>query len=132
MINIGVLLVGIVFLTVGIIMLTKQLKSKKHNTATASATVVAYEEQVSHDADTGRSVSYFPVMRYWAGGIWQEKRSDVGRGRKLYEIGQVLDVLYDPEHPENFIIAGDKSTAIVSVVIIIVGLGVCVLSLFAI
>jgi len=129
--NIGVLVVGIIFFAVGVLLLVRQLKSRRNNIASATAEVIGYDTKVSHNSDGADNVVYFPIMRFWASGQWCEARSDTGRGRQKYALGAQVDILYDPQHPQSFTIVGDKTAMVMSVICTLLGVGVCVLSFFA-
>ncbi len=130
-INTPVLLIGLAFLAAGILLIVKQLKSMKNNTASVMAKVSGYHTEMRHDSDGRNTVVYYPVMRYYASGKWYEKKSSVGRGSQKYGIGERVELLYDPQRPEEFIIAGDKAMLILGIIAALLGIGVCVLSFFA-
>jgi len=129
-INPGVLLVGLAFFAAGIAMLVKQLRKRNNNTASVMAEVWGYHVEVRNRSD-GRETVYYPVFRYYANGKWYENRGDVGRGRETYSRGEKLEIRYDPQNPDSFLIAGENTALILSVVAILLGVGVMVLSLFA-
>lgn len=130
-VHFGLLLVGIAFLAACGLLLVKQLKSRRTNTASVPAEVTDYEVQTHVDSEGVTSVSYFPIMRYCVSGQWYEKKSDVGRGRKKYAVGERVEVRYDPKHPENFIIAGDNLALIAAAIGICLGIGITILAFFA-
>jgi len=74
---------------------------------------------------------YYPVLRYYAAGQWYEQRGDIGRGRQPYDIGERVEILYDPQKPESFYIVGDRASLVMSVICLLLGAGVMILSFFA-
>jgi len=129
--NLPVLLIGIFFFAIGVLLLVKEIKKKKNSTSAALAEVASYFTSVSSDEDGGETYSYFPVMRYYIAGKCYEQKSDTGSGKKKYEIGQKVNILYNPDNPNEFMIEGDKNTFIAAVIGIILGLGAIILSFFA-
>lgn len=128
-INYAVLGIGLVFFIVCSVLLFKQLKSKKTNTESVTATVVGYHTEISHDTESGAdNIAYFPIMRYCVNGKWYEKKSDVGRGKEKYIVGEHVELLYDPQNPENYIIAGDNLAIIVAVAGMAAGIALCILA----
>lgn len=72
----------------------------------------------------GRSSRFYPVVEYIADGKDYVKESGLSTGLKnKYKVGEPLDVKYNPEKPEEFIVtaAADIGCGIVS---LLFGLGV--------
>jgi len=128
-INIGLLLVGLIFGATGVAIIVKYLKGKIHNTALVTAKVSHYDVEERHTS-RGRSITYYAVLRYYADGDWHENRNMYGSGTQKYEVGEEVDILYDPDHPDSFIIVGDNGMLFGGIACFLIGAGVCLLAIF--
>ena len=127
--KIFVILFGILAIGVGIFLLVSGNNKAKRCTSEAVGTVneIIEEKEETTDED-GAIVSdtytytYFPVIEYKAGDKTVNKRSETGYGSKdKYKVGDNIDILYDPNNPEEYIIKNDKSSNIIGIVFIAAG-----------
>ncbi len=128
--NIGVLIVGIIFAGVGGLMVFNYIKAKKACTMSTPGEVIAYNSRVSHSRGHSTLV-YHPVFRYYVNGQWYEKEYGLGKNTFDYQIGQTVEILYDPNNPDTYLVAGEKQDPAFSFICLIIGIGVIVLSFFA-
>ena len=116
------ILVGVIFLAVGIFMFVRDANLNKNCKKETQATVVDMEEEFSADEDT--EYMYYPIVEYKAGDRTVKAKMDQGSSTPAYDIGEKITILYNPENVEQFKVKGEKATGIISFVMM--GLGVLV------
>lgn len=116
-------LVGVIFLAVGIFMYFQNQRLAKVCTVEAEATVINMKEEMESDEDGMRYV-YYPVIEYKAGSETVEVTMASGSNTPAYSINDKVTILYNPNKVKEFIVKGDKTSGIFSYVFI--GLGVLV------
>ncbi len=117
------LLVGVIFLAVGIFMFFRNQYLVKNCTEEVVATVVNMKEDISTDDDGARYL-YYPIIEYRAGREKVSVQMDSGSNPPAYSIGDTVTILYNPNKVKEFIVKGEQTTSIFSIVFMI--LGVCV------
>lgn len=117
------LIVGIIFLGVGIFMYVRNNNLQKVCTKEAEATVVDMKEELNTDSDS-TSYLYYPIIEYTAGEETVRVTMDKGSSTPPYAINSKITILYNPDKIKEFIVKGEKSTGIISIVMM--GLGVLV------
>lgn len=115
-----VIVVGLIFLGVGIFTYFNNKRLVKVCTKEAVATVVRYEEKWDDE-----SYMYCPVVEYLAGEKSINKEIGTCSTKREYSIGEKLNILYNPDKIEEFIIKGEKATGFFSY--IFMGLGAVVI-----
>lgn len=128
---------GVIFAAIGFGMKMYSAKRRKICTIPASATVVDMIETTSYNHDSHRSTtSYCPVIEYYANGDMITSKFSYSSSPKPYEIGDTLNIMYNPNEPKSFIDLGEKTIplistifAIVGVVCILIGLGVLIVGM---
>ena len=118
--KIGVIIVGIIFVGVGVFMFIKDRNLVKNCTEETSATVVDFEEEFQTD-DDGSTYMYYPVIEYNVGEQTIKSKMDKGSSTPAYKLNEKITILYNPNKVNEFIVKGDKSLNIFSFVFI--GLG---------
>ena len=88
--------------------------------------IVAEEDH----SDDSYSVTYFPVVEYEAGGKTVSKKSSFGQNPSKYNVGDKVDVCYNPEKVEEYIIKGDTSSTFIGVIFIILGVIIAIVGVF--
>lgn len=116
-----VLLVGVIFLAVGIFILVKNNRLAKECTEKAVAKVVDMETEINTDTDSASPYYYYPVVEYEAGGKKVTVRMDSGSSTPEYNLGEEVKILYNPNNVEEFIVEGEKGSKIFSIVFIVLG-----------
>ena len=129
--KIFVILFGVIAIGVGIFLLISGKNKAKRCTSGAVGTVVEIIEEKEENTDTEEdgaivydsyTYTYYPVIEYKVGDKTVSKRSEIGYGSKdKYKVGDKIDILYDPNKPEDYIIKNDKSSNIIGIVFIVVG-----------
>lgn len=119
----GALVIGIIFIAVAVFMYFKNSYLVKNCTIDAIATVVDMREELSTDVDNN-GFMYYPIIEYQAGD--RKVTTELGEGSSTpsYRINEKINILYNPNKPEEFIIKGDSSSNVVSIIFGILGLGV--------
>lgn len=115
---IGVI-VGIIFLAAGIFLYYKNDYLVKNCTAKASATVVEMKEDFSDD-----SYIYYPIIEYKVNEDNIRVVMDKGSNPPAYSINEKISILYNPNKTNEFIVEGDSSSNIFSVIMMILGVAV--------
>lgn len=111
---------GILFIGVGIFMYFKNNNLVKNCTVEAIATVVDMKQELSTDSD-GSSYLYYPIIEYKAGENTVRVTMDSGSSTPRYNINDKITVLYNPNNTKEFIVKGEKTSNIFSIVFIILG-----------
>ncbi len=88
------------FVAFGVYSLAGYIGLKQDGMAVAGEVI---DYKISHDGEGG--TSYYPVVLFRdQSGKSYELKSDMGSGRKKYEVGESVPVLYDPKDPEHFVV----------------------------
>ena len=101
------ILVGIIFLTVGIFMYFQNARLTKVCTEEATATVVDMKEDIETDEGTVRYI-YYPIIEYKVNSKTVKSTMSSGSTTPSYSINDTLTILYNPNKNTEFIIKGDK------------------------
>ena len=130
--NLIPLLVGVVFFAAGAWMTYTSIHRKGHCTEETMATIVDYEEHETTDHDTLTvDVSFFPVYRYHVDGKEYESIGTVGSGRKKYDIGDEVLIVYNPADPKEFEEPGDNKKSLGGgILALVIGIGLLVYTFF--
>ena len=102
------LLVGIIFAIAGIIVMQQDNSLKKRCTEQAIGTVVEVIcERDSNTTSDDITYTYFPVIEYQVGDRTISQRSRSGQTPPKYQVGDQVEIYYNPNDVEEFIIKGD-------------------------
>lgn len=98
----GYLLLGIVFLIIGVFTGHHYRKQRRKDIVTVPAKVVRVEMKSIGASQTGgydsaQSMSYFPVFRYDYAGCIHEAIGDFGQTANVYHTGQDVEIYIDRE-----------------------------------
>ena len=123
-------LVGAVFLAVGFGLRRASLRREERLRARTDGTIA---EVVRHERHTsnGRSVSWYPIVEFEVDGHRISLESSDGSGRKAFYEGQRVEVLYDPDDPACFRLAGRNAGLLAGNIFIAVGLGCMAIGIVA-
>ena len=111
---------AIFFIGIGIFVLVHGNGLAKRCTEEAIGTVVNVIKEDSTDSDGFTSYTYTPVIEYKVGEKTITKRAGSGSGSPEYQINDTIDILYNPNNVEEFIIKGESST-LFGIIFIVVG-----------
>ena len=115
-----VLIVGVIFLAVGIFMFVKNDSLKKNCTIEAEATVVDMKQEYTADTDT-TGYMYYPIIEYTAGENTVRTTIEQGSSTPAYSIDQKITIMYNPKNTKEFYVKGEVTTNIMSIVFIALG-----------
>ena len=119
--KLGVILIGIISIAVGIFIFLSGQGKVKRCTIETVGTVVGINQESSIDEDGITTYTYYPIIEYNVGDRKITKQSENGSGASEYMLNDKVDILYNPENIEEFIIKGDKSN-IIGIVFVVVGI----------
>ena len=121
------LIVGIVFVGVGIFLYTHGAHLKKVCTSSNQATVVDFEQDIDNESN---SITYYPIVEYEVNGKKYNSRYSTGDTTHKYSVGQKITILYNPDNPNEYYIEGDNSDNIGAYICIGVGGLVTILGIY--
>ena len=129
--RVGTILIGIVFVVVGIVLMMNESNLKKRCTVETIGTIVRIdkEQRIVEDEDSIRKeYTYYPVIEYEAGSLtFTEKVSSGTSNASKYYIDEKVEILYNPEKADEFILKGNNNA--IFPYIIFVALGVLAVAL---
>ena len=114
-----VIIIGIVLLTAGAFLLIKNNMLIKNCTVEAEATVVDMDQEYS--ADDGGDYMYYPIIEYKVGEETVRATMSKGSGTPEYNINDKIAILYNPDNTEEFIVKGESSSKLISILFIALG-----------
>ena len=139
-------LVGLLFVGVGIWTLKSGNELAKRCTQKTTGTVVEIIEEKSIDSEGHNKYKYYPVIRYQVGnkvitkkgnsGFSNNTRVNIADGIVLssshskYKVNDSVEILYNPDNVEEFIIKGDRSTNLAGIIPIVLGSLAAILGIF--
>ncbi len=118
-----VVLVGIIFIAAGGFMYYRNSNLIKNCTQETVATVVDMKEEFSGDSDS-TGFMYYPIIEYQADTTPVRVTMSTGSSTPAYSINEKITILYNPNKTNEFIIKGDKSSNIFSIVFMVLGVAV--------
>lgn len=118
------MVVGIVFLIIGVCLLTK--RTRRATSCTAKTTGHVADLAVS---TSGGCTMWSPVIQYEVDGLIYVKPSPYASSQVSYAIGEPVEVFYDPQNPHEYRIPQSTAGKGVAVVFTAVGAGCLVLGI---
>lgn len=115
------IIIGVIFLTVGGFLYIKNDNLTKNCTEETEATVVDMKRDLNTDSDGVTDYMYYPIIEYIANGNTVRVTMDSGSSTPAYNIDEKITILYNPNKQKEFIVKGDKSSNIMSIVLIVLG-----------
>ena len=116
-----VIIVGVIMLGAGGFLFYKNANLTKKCTEEVEATVVDMKQELSTDSDGTSSYMYYPIIEYKVKEDTIRVTMDSGSSTPKYSINQKITVLYNPNNNKEFIVKGDKSSNIMSIVFMALG-----------
>ncbi|MCL2843601.1 MAG: DUF3592 domain-containing protein [Oscillospiraceae bacterium] len=106
-------IIGVVLSIFGLIFLKALLKARKilEQGNSTMATVIRYVvTQNNHGKARNRGLYkfYYAVFEYTVGGISYEHQNVVGNNKPKYEIGEKVEIYYDPSNPAEVTLEGSQ------------------------
>ena len=106
-------LIGIAFLGVGIGLRVNENKKKENCTQPVVATVKNMVKDRSYkDIDDIITYYWYPVYEYKVGNAIYTRISNIGNVKKQYEIGQKVNILVNPNNPDEIYNGNEKQKLI--------------------
>ena len=110
---------GIIFIAIGVFMYIRNDTLVKNCTEEVKAVVVDMKQELSSD-DDGTSYMYYPIIEYKAGNDTVRITMSTGSNIPKYQIDDEITVLYNPKKTKEFIVKGEKTLSIFSIVFVAV------------
>ena len=101
--------IAVVFIIVGIVVIFIDSGLQMKCTEQTTGTVIDIVCKEYYDSDTGFTYSYFPVIEYQAGDRTITQMSNSGEYPPRYKVGEQVEICYNPNNVEQYIIKGDSS-----------------------
>ena len=121
-----VIIFGIIFIGAGIFSIVKGNELVKKCTVETTATVIQLKEESSSDSDGLISYTYYPIIEYKVGERTITEQGITGSNPSKYNINDKVEILYNPDKAEEFIIKGDSSSNWIGIIFIVVGVVVII------
>ena len=122
-------LIGIVFLSVGIGLRVNENKKKENCTQPVVATVKNMVKDRSYkDIDDIITYYWYPVYEYKVGDAIYTRISNIGNVKKQYEIGQKVNILVNPNNPEEIYNDNEKQE-LIGKIFLVVGIALLLIGL---
>lgn len=115
-----VVIVGVVFLALGVFMYIRNNNLVKNCTVETEAIVVDMKQELNTDSD-GSTYLYSPILEYKVGEDTIRVTMDKSSSTPAYNIDEKLTILYNPNKVKEFIVKGEKSSSIFSIVFMALG-----------
>ena len=116
------LLVGIIITIAGVFVMKQSDSLKQRCTEKAIGTVVEIVCREDYDYnDDELDVYYYPVIEYQAGDITISQMSKSGQYPSKYKVGDQVEIYYNPNNAEEYIIKGDSTANFLGIGFIVFG-----------
>lgn len=102
--------IGLIFMGIGIVMLTVVIYQVyadyqfSQKAISVSGEVVSYDSYYSSDSDGGGSTMYTPTFAYTFNGKEYTYVSSTSSSSPDFEVGELVEILVDPDDPQNILI----------------------------
>jgi len=113
-------IIAIAFIGVGVFLRINASEMAKRCTVENTATVIRNIEKEDYD-DGETNVLYYPEFEYKVGDKTITKTSNSGTYPAKYNVGDKVEILYNPNNVDEYLIKGDNSMNIISIVLIVIG-----------
>lgn len=109
--------IGVIFIVGGIVVLNQGNSLKKRCTEETIGTVVEFIREVDFDNKS----TYFPVIEYQAGDRTISQKSRAGQNPPKYKEGEQIEIYYNPNNVQEYIIKGDSTSSFLGILVIVLG-----------
>lgn len=121
-----IILIGVLFTGIGIFIFVRENELTRKCTKETVAKVIDVVEEIDTDSDGFNSYTYFPVIEYYVNGNKITNRSASGSNPPKYDVNDTVIILYNPDNIKEYIIKGDKSSNLLSIIFVVCGLGLII------
>ena len=122
---------SIIIIFMGIIALISYFNKVKNYTLHTRGKVVEIVEKITwdrhRDGSPDKDYSYYPVVEYEIDGQTYVEQSLSTCQPRSYQIGQEIDIICNPNEPHKFYLQGDKTSLVVGIFFIVLGVLVPIL-----
>lgn len=115
------LIIGIVFIIVGVSLYIRNDRLVKNCTEEVEATVVDMKQELSTD-DNGLNYMYYPIIEYVVDGNTIRATMDSGSSTPKYDLNEKITILYNPNKVKEFIVKGDKTLNMFTIIFTALGI----------
>lgn len=115
--------VGIIFIIVGVILFRVKKKNEKCCTADTTGVVVDLikKRHTMPDEYGAYRSAWYPVIEYEANGIKVRKTASTGSNPSRYQVGEYVDLKYDPQNVEHYVLKEDHTLFVLQIIFSIIG-----------
>ena len=114
------IIVGVIFLAVGIFIYYRNSYLVKNCTVETIATIVDMVQEISNDGDTF-DYMYYPIIEYKVNDDTIRVTMSSGSNVPEYNIDEKISILYNPNKTKEFIVKGEKTSSIFSIIFMALG-----------
>ena len=114
------IVVGFVFIIAGIIAMIQGNILELRCTEKTTGTVVENVIEKSYNSKN-TSYLYFPVIEYQVGDRIISQKSSSGQNPPKYKVGEQVEVYYNPNNVEEYIIKGDSTPKFLGILFVVLG-----------
>ena len=128
------LTLGVVFLVIGLAVTNNKNKKNERCTSKTSGKVINMAQRCYKrmGIDDYSNFAWHPVIEYQIGETKVEKEYNFGSGKPKYEIGQKIQIYYNPQNYNEYYIEGDNVQTIVAKGFTIAGITLVCLTIFSV
>ena len=114
-------ILSVSFLIIGISTKIGNKKRVKECTVKADGEIVEIKKVDMSASNENMAYSWFPVVKYQVGDRTITERFNYGNAKPKYEIGQKVEIYYNPHKVEEFYISGEDISKIIGRVFTLTG-----------
>ena len=116
------LIIGIISVGMGIFIMISGSKLAKVCTEETTGTVVGILREEETDSEGFTSISYVPQIEYQIGEQLVSVKGKGSSNASEYQVGDEIEIKYNPENVQEYIIKGDNSANIGGIIWICIGI----------
>jgi len=121
--------VGIIFIAIGVVNIKKRKRRRAVCTVETPGKVVDILSEYHRSAEDG-GIYYYPVFEYYIKGNAIIHKGHTGSRPCEYQKGQEVIIIFNPDKPSEFRVAGEEELGIIfSIVLIILGICFCFIAI---
>ena len=123
------ILFGIIAIGLGIFIVISGNKLAKVCTEPTTGTVVGILREEKTDSDGYESIEYTPQIEYKVGERLLTAKGNGTSNASDHRVGEQIDIMYNPNNVEEYMIKGDNSSNIGGTIWIVLGIVILLLGL---
>ena len=126
------LLVGIIAIGIGIFAISNGNRLAKVCTEKTTGTVVGILREEEVDSEGYTSIVYRPQIEYKAGEQLVSTKGDGSSNASDYNVDDKIDIMYNPNNVEEYMIKGDNSSNVGGIMWIVLGVIIALVGVYKI